>query len=325
MMRVNKRLGRILLAATVLSPFAASAQAQWPQQPVRIVVPYAPGGSADNIARRMAQELTSSLGQSVIVDNRTGGMSTIGMMEGARARPDGYTLVVNDIGFVMLPHVKKSLPYDPWQDLIPIGAFVFSPIGLAVNASSPYKTLGDLMDRARAKPGTVSFGSGGYGTSPHLASEEFALQAGVQLFHVPYKGGGEAMVALMSGTIDMQVSVLSTFKGAVDGGKLRMLAISGEQRQKMLPDVPTFAQAGLKGYDLYNWIGLWAPAGTPAPVVERLRTAVYDAMQQPGMKAYAESVSAEPRVVVGDDFLRMLKEEDAMWKRVIDKTGLEKQ
>ncbi len=325
MLRIIKNLSRILLAAAILSPLLASAQEPWPQRPIKVIVPYAPGGSADNISRRMAQELAKRFGQTFFVENKTGAMGTIGMMEGARAKGDGYTLVANDIGFVMLPHLKKSLPYDPWKDLIPIGAFVFSPVGLAVNSSSPYKTLQQLIDKAKSEPGNVSFGSGGFGTSPHLASEDFAIKAGIKLFHVPFKGGGEALLALLSNTIDLQMSVLSTFKGPVEGGRLRMLAISGDHRQKILPDVPTFAEAGLKDYDLFNWIGLWAPKGTPPEVVARLRKAVFDVMQQPDMKTYAESVASEPKVVVGDDFLKMLKKSDVMWKGVIDKIGLKPQ
>jgi tripartite-type tricarboxylate transporter receptor subunit TctC len=301
MQRSKRELSALVLAVSVLGPTLAMAQEQWPQRPIRIIVPYSAGGSIDNASRRLGLELSKRLGQNVFVENRTGGMSTIGMAEGARAKPDGYTLVTNDPAFVILPYLRKPLPYEP-NDLVPIAAIVFSPIGIAVNAKSPYTTLQELIDKAKAEPGKITFGSGGYGTLPHMSGEEFAIKAGIKLFHVPFKGGGEVALALLAGTIDVQFSVLSTLKGPVQNGQIRMLAISGDKRHPTIPNVPTFAEAGLKGYNVNHWVGFWAPKGTPREIVETLRKNVAEIMRGPEMKAYAEGVAGEARAVVGEEF-----------------------
>src|ERR1700744_5973856 len=168
-------------------PDAHAQQSGWPDRPVKIIVPFAPSATSDTISRRMAQALTQRLGQSFYVENRAGGMGTIGMAEAARARPDGYTLVANDTGFVMLPHLMKNIPYDTQKDFIPIAAYVFSPFGVVVNAESPIHSLAGLIEKAKASPGKLSYGSGGIGTSPHLAAEAFADAAGIKLLHVPFK------------------------------------------------------------------------------------------------------------------------------------------
>jgi tripartite-type tricarboxylate transporter receptor subunit TctC len=320
-MQIKRRLSLLVLGVTIAVPMGIHAEEPWPQKPVRIVVPYATGGSIDNGSRRLALELGKRLGQNVYVENKTGAMSTIGMAEGANAKPDGYTFVTNDPAFVILPYLRKQLPYDP-NELVPVGAFIFSPLGVAVNAKSPYKTLQDLVDKAKAEPDKVTFGSGGYGTLPHMGTEEFAIKAGVKLLHVPFKGGGEVVLALMSGTIDMQLSVLSTFKGALANGQVRMLAISGNQRQQALPEVPTFAEAGVKNLTLNHWVGIWAPKGTPQQIVERMQKSILEVMQTPEMKAYAEGVAGEPRAVVGDEFRKLLRSEDAVWKTVVERSGL---
>jgi tripartite-type tricarboxylate transporter receptor subunit TctC len=322
MFPIRRRLHLALLAAAILGPFSAAAQEQWPQRPVRIVVPYSLGVSTDNVSRRIAQELSARLGQAVLVENKTGAMGTIGVAEVARARPDGHTLLGIDTGYVMLPHLVRSLPYDAARDLVPIAAYVFSPLGVVVNASSPYRTLRDLIERARSEPGRITFGSGGVGTFPQLATEDLASRTGVALLHVPFRGAAEAVQALLAGTIEMQIASPATVMGNLGAGRLRMLAIGGDRRLALLPDVPTFAEAGVDGFDLRNWIGLWAPRGTPPEVVERLRSEILAAMQTPGMRAYAEGIAAEPRVVVGDEFVRLLHDESARWKAVIDRIGL---
>jgi tripartite-type tricarboxylate transporter receptor subunit TctC len=319
---IRRRLRLASLAAAVLGPFPAPAQEQWPQRPVRIIVPYSPGASTDNVSRRVAQELSARLGQTVLVENKTGAMGTIGVAEVARARPDGYTLLGIDTGYVMLPHLVRSLPYDASRDLVPIAAYVFSPLGVVVNASSPYRSLQDLVARARSEPGRITFGSGGVGTFPQLATEDLASRTGVTLLHVPFRGAAEAVQALLSNTIEMQIASPATVMGNLSAGRLRMLAIGGDRRLALLPDVPTFAEAGVEGFVLRNWIGLWAPRGTPPGVVERLQSEILAAMRTPEMKAYAESIAAEPRVVVGDEFVRLLRDESARWKAVIDRIGL---
>jgi len=317
----------LLSGVLALCSFGAIAQPQpsWPQKAIRIIVPFAPGGTSDTVSRRLAMELTRQLGQTVYVENRAGAMGTIGMSEAAKSRPDGYTLVANDTGVTMLPHIQKKLPYDLDKDFVPIGAGVFSPFGLIVNADSRFQSLQDLVKQGRAKPDSLSYGSGGIGTSPHLAAESFAQAAGLKLTHVPFKGAGEAIIAVASKVIDMQLVTPSTAMANIKGGKLKMLAISGDQRLSDLPDVPTFAEAGLPDYEVWNWIGLWAPAGTPAAIVERLRAEVGQALKSPGMQAFARDISAQPKVVVGPTFAQLVKDTDHKWKALIDTLDLSDQ
>lgn len=321
-MKISIRGLALAIPLIIYAGGAAAADANWPQRPIRIIVPFAPGGSSDIVSRRMAQELTQQLKQSVYVENRAGGMGTIGMADAAKAAPDGYTLVANDTGVTMLPYLRKSLPYNLQKDFESIGAFVFSPFGLVVNADSKMRTLHDLIALAKSKPGALTYGSGGVGTSPHLAAEAFAQAAGITLTHVPFKGAGEAIVAVASKVIDMQMATPSTALGNIKGGKLRMLAISGDHRLANLPDVPTFAEAGLKNYDVWNWIGFWVPAKTPKPIISRLQRAMQAAMQKPDMQKFVLGMSAEPKVVVGDQFSRTLAETDSKWRTVIGKLHL---
>lgn len=323
MTQTRRDFHRLAMAATMLGALPAAAQERWPQRPVRIVVPYSPGASTDHVSRRMAQELSQRLGQPFLVENKTGAMGTIGMAEVARARPDGYTFLGMDSGFTILPHLVRSTPFDTARDFIPIGAYVFSPLGVVVHATSPYRTLQDLIDKARAEPGKITFGSGGIGTFPQLATEDLASRVGVTLLHVPFRGAAEAAQALLSGTIDMQIASPATVMGNLGpGGRMRMLAIGSERRLERLPDVPTFAEAGVPGFELRNWIGLFAPRETPQEIIGRLAQDIVAAMRTPDMAAYAEGIAAEPRVAIGDDLATLLKAENDRWKAVIQRIGL---
>ncbi len=314
---------RLALATTVFGAAPAAAQDGWPQRPIRIVVPYSPGSGTDSHSRRMAQELTPRLGQPIVVENKTGAMGTIGMAEVGRARPDGYTLLGIDSGVMILPHLVRSMPVEVGRDLIPIAAYVFSPMGVIVNAASPYRTLRDLIAAARAEPGKITYGSGGIGTSPQLLAENFASKVGATLLSVPFRGAGEAAQALMAGTIDMLVATPATALGNLGpGGRLRMLAIGSETRLALLPDVPTFKEAGLDDFVVSSWISLFAPGGTPVAVIGRLSREVVSVMNTPEMKAYAEGVGAVPRVAVGADLAALMASDTARWKATIDRIGL---
>jgi tripartite-type tricarboxylate transporter receptor subunit TctC len=316
----------LAMATTLLGAVPALAQERWPQRPVRIVVPYSPGASTDHVSRKMAQELSPRLGQTFIVENKTGAMGTIGMTEVARARPDGYTFLGMDSGITILPHLVRSTPFDVARDFIPIGAYVFSPLGIVVNATSPFRTLQELLQKARSEPGTITFGSGGIGTSPHLATEDLASRVDVTLMHIPFRGAAEAVQALVSGTIDMQIASPATVLGNLGpGGRLRMLAIGSDHRLDRLPDVPTFAEAGVSDFFLRNWIGLFAPRGTPQDITGRLAQEIVGAMQSPEMKSYAESIAAEPQAAVGEELTTLLAAENDRWKAVIQRIGLEPQ
>ncbi|MFZ4758710.1 MAG: tripartite tricarboxylate transporter substrate binding protein [Burkholderiaceae bacterium] len=322
-----RRLGGLSLAAAVPALAAITAaraqDAAWPQRTLKIVVPYAAGASTDNVARRLAVTLSERFGQGVVVENRTGAAGAIGTTYVMREPPDGHTLLAHGPEFMMVPQLAKTPPYEP-DDLTPVGAVVFAPLGIVVNASSPYRTIQDLVAAAKASPGKISYGSGGEGTTPHLGSEQFARVAGVQLYHVPYKGAADAVVGLLGGQIDMQVVTPTTALPHLKSGRLRMVAISGDQRIRILPEVPTFAESGLKGVGITNWIGFWAPKGTPAPVLERWRREIGAVMATPDMVAYCDNLGALPKAALGDEFVRLIADESARLKTLAEQIGLQK-
>lgn len=321
-----KRLAVLLGAAALsLSACMAHAQEQWPAHPVRIIVPYGPGGAVDVATRKIAQKLTEQTGQSFIVENKPGATGTIGVSQVARSEPDGYTLVANDTTYSLLPYIFKKLPFDPDRDLQPVAAFLFAPMALAVNADSPYQSLGDLLAKAKSAPGTVKFGSGGPGTTPHFAAEALALAANVKFMHIPFKGAAEATQALLGHVIDFQFASTTGIMGPVQGGNLRLLAVSGDARLAVLPKVPTFAQAGVKNFNgVVNWTGLWAPKGTPPAVMQRLQSEIAKAMAAPDTQAFARKMGADPRYVDSKAFAHMLGDSGAMWAKVAQAIAFEK-
>lgn len=315
------------LAATFLIVAAAAAQAQaaYPAKPVKVVVPYPPGGAVDQVTRRIAQKLTEQTGQSFFVENKAGGTGTIGAMQVARAPGDGYTLLANDTTYSILPQVFKKLPWDYAQDLVPVAGFNFAPTAVVVAANSPFKTLGDMVAYSQANPGKLNYGTGGAGTMPHFATEALQGASGLKATHVPFKGAGEATLALLGGTIDFQIASTPGVMGQVRGGKVRLLAVSGDQRLKALPNVPTFVQAGAPGYKVVNFTGLWAPKGTPEAVLETLRKEIAKAMATADVQAFADDLGAVPGVVSGPAFADKLKADAQLWEAVAAKVGIEKQ
>ncbi|CAO3934504.1 tripartite tricarboxylate transporter substrate binding protein [Achromobacter mucicolens] len=322
------RLRRAALALAAALPLLASGLAQaadaadaWPSRPVRVVVPYGPGGAVDVATRKMAQMLSTQTGQSFIVENKPGATGTIGVSQVARAAPDGYTLVANDTTYSLLPHIFKQLPFDPAKDLQPVSAFVFAPMALAVSSDSPYRKLDDLIAQARAKPDLITYGSGGPGTTPHFAAEGLALATQVKFMHVPFKGAAEATQAVLGKVIDFQFASTTGVMGAVQGGQLRLLAVSGDKRLAVLPDVPTFTEAGVKDFGVVNWTGLWAPKGTPAAVTQRLQSEIAKAMASDEMQTFATKMGAEPRAAGTAEFSRILADSGVMWGNVARNIG----
>ncbi|MCU0926871.1 MAG: tripartite tricarboxylate transporter substrate binding protein [Hydrogenophaga sp.] len=319
------KLFHTALTAALLAA-ASLAQAQtWPAKPVKIVVPYAPGGSVDVVTRKMAAKLQEQTGQTFFVENKAGATGTIGISQVVQSPADGYTLVANDTTYALLPHIFKKLPFDHAQDLVPVGAFVFAPMGVVVKADSRFKTLGDLIAEARKETNKVTYGTGGPGTTPHFVSEALGIAAGVNFLHIPYKGAGEATMAMLSGTIDYQVASTPGVMGNVKGGKARLLAVSGSKRLAVLPDVPTFAEAGIKNFGLINFTGLWAPKGTPQAVVDRLQKEIATAMASADMKAFAEGIASEPGHWDAATFGKDLAERTAFWGKVAANTAFERQ
>ncbi|MDO5624147.1 MAG: tripartite tricarboxylate transporter substrate binding protein [Pseudomonadota bacterium] len=319
------RRAALTLAVAGACACAPAWASGYPSKPVRIIVPYAPGGAVDVATRKMAQKLTEQTGRSFYVENRAGGTGTIGTLQAARAPGDGYTLLANDTTYSLLPHIFKKLPFNHDGDLVPVAAYVFAPMGLAVNASSRFKTLADLVAEGKAKPNTVTYGSGGPGTTPHFAAEALGIASGARLMHVPFKGAAEASQAVLSGTVDMQIASTTGLMSSVRGGKMRMLAVSGDKRIAALPDVPTFREAGVPWDGVLNFTGLWAPRGTPPAVLERLQKEIATAMTSADMKAFAEGMGAESRQIGSEAFARLLKDSTGAWGKVAAHTAFERQ
>ncbi len=313
----------LALSATV-ARIVRAADA-YPSKPVRIVVAYAPGGAVDTVARKVAQKLTEQLGQQFVVENKPGATGTIGAREVARSEPDGYTLLAIDNTYAMLPYVFKKLPFEHADALVPITVSAFAPIMLTVGKDSPYKDLQGLIAYAKQNPEKLTYGTGGNGSAPHFATEAFQQAAGVKLYHVPYKGAGEAVVGVMSGSVDLVMVSPPSVMGNIRAGQMRSLAISGAQRAAALPDVPTFAEAGLPRYNVLNWSGLAAPKGTPPEVVTRLQAEVAKALAAPDMKEFLDSQAALPGGMAPDVFARLLGEETERWRDVAAKADIERQ
>ncbi|MBX9824045.1 MAG: tripartite tricarboxylate transporter substrate binding protein [Xanthobacteraceae bacterium] len=313
---------RALLLGAALSPLAigsrAAAQANWPNQVIRIVVPFAPGSFTDVSARLVAQELTEQLGQSVIVENRGGAGGNAGTLAVVRAAPDGYTLLLTDTSLSIAPGLyAANLPYDPIKDLAQISRIADSPSILLVRPGLGPKTLAELVDLARQKPGEITFGSGGQGSSAHLAMEFLLNVAGIKALHVPFRGVAAAIADVIAGRIDMAIASLASGVAHVKAGTLLGLGVSGDKRSELLPEVPTFAEAGQPRYNMSYWWGIAAPAGTPRPVVERLHREIVKACGQPRLreaflKSAALAVTSTP-----EDMTKFVTEEIGVWRNVI--------
>lgn len=312
-------------AALACATLGSQAQTAYPGKPVKIVVPYPPGGAVDQVTRRIAQKLSEQSGQSFFVENKAGATGTIGAAQVARSPGDGYTLLANDTTYTILPQVFRKLPWDYAQDLVPVAGFNFAPTAVVVASGSPFKTLAELVAYSQAHPGKLNYGTGGAGTMPHFATEALKAASGLSATHVPYKGAGEATMALLGGSIDFQIASTPGVMGQVRGGKVRLLAVSGEQRLKALPEVPTFAQAGAPGYQVVNFTGLWAPRGTPDAVLQILRKHIAQAMASDDIRAFADDLGAVPGVLSGQAFADKLKSDARLWESVAAKVGADKQ
>lgn len=316
---------RFAIAAAAIAASALAQAQAWPAKPVKIVVPYPPGGAVDVVTRKMAAKLQEQTGQTFFVENKAGATGTIGLASVVQAPADGYTLAANDTTYALLPHIFRRLPFDHDKDLLPVSAFVFAPMAVVVKADSRHRTLADLVAAAKAEPDRVTYGTGGAGTTPHFVSEGLGIAAGVNFMHVPFKGAGEATLAMLSGTIDFQVASTPGVMGNVKGGKARLLAVSGTKRATALPEVPTFAEAGVNYAGLINFTGIWAPKGTPQAVVDRLQKEIATAMASADMKAFAEGIASEPGYWDAAAFARDLRERTAYWGKIAANTAFERQ
>lgn len=311
---------RCLLAACLLAA-AASAQAAFPERPITLVVPYAPGGSADALARVLAVHLGAKLGTSVIVDNRPGASGTIGASFAAKAAPDGYTVLYDATPYSINPHLFARMPFAA-NALQPLALVSLAPNIVIVRAESPVNSIKDLADRAKAEPGKLNFASGGSGTVQRLAAELLRQRLGLDMVHVAYKSGGPAISDVMGGQVDFMFSTIAASYPLVSSGKLRALAVSSPQRSARLPDVPTIAETVAPGYEAYEWNGLLLPAGTPAPIADKLHKAVVDVLKNDEVKRRFVDVGVQPVGSTPSEFADFLKKEDAKWADVIRKGNI---
>ncbi|WCM90286.1 Bug family tripartite tricarboxylate transporter substrate binding protein [Acidovorax sp. NCPPB 3576] len=317
-------LSAALLGLTVLAFFTGSAHAQsgYPNKPIRLIVPFPPGGGTDMIARTVAQKLTEQHKWNVVVDNRPGAGGNLGVDAVAKAAPDGYTLVMGQTSNLAInPSLYAKLPYDPLKDLVPVALVSSAPIVMAAPANSPYKTFADVVAAAKAKPDGITLGYSGNGTVAHLAGELAENAAGIKLRHVPYKGAAQAMTDLVGGQIDLYMSAVPTLLGQVRNAKLRAVVITSLKRSDQLPQTPTLAESGYKDFEAASWYGVLAPAGTPAPIVQQLNKAINQALAQPDV---AEKLRSEGGDVLGgtpEKFGALLKSEVPRWAKIVKDSG----
>lgn len=314
------RLITLLLVCAAALPAAAQ---DYPSGPVRIIAPSPPGSPRDIRARWVAERLAPALGQSVIVENKAGAGGNIGMQAAAKSPADGLTLVIVDTGtLAQNPHLYQRTGYDPLVDFIPVTRLVDSPLMLAVHPDVPARSLTELIQLARERPGKLSYGSSGIGTPPHLAGELFKRTAGIDVVHVPYKGAAPALADLLAGQIAYTIDSPSMQMQPVNSGKLRALAVTGTSRASIAPGVPTFIEAGLAGYEYRSWMGIAVPAGTPKAVVARLNQELVKVLRQPDAEAWFATQGAD---VVGDDpetFAAVVRADHARWGQVIREAGI---
>lgn len=309
-------------AALLLGAWPAYGQSAYPARPVRIIVPVVPGSFTDLAARALASELSGPFGQSVIVENRPGAGTTLGAEAVAKAPGDGHTLLITENSFTISAALYPKLPYDPLRDFAPITIVAEAPYILWSRTDLPARTLKELVDTARSKPGSLTFGSGGQGTSSHLSAELFFEKAGIAVTHVPFKGVGASMTEVIAGRVDFGGSSVASPIGHIRSGKLRPLAVTGAARSPMLPDVPTFAEAGFPGYDAPIWFGFLATAGTPAAAMDVIRAELGKALSKPNIQELFQKQGAQPVRVSGEAFGRRIAAETAAWKELVGRRGI---
>lgn len=299
---------------------AALAQ-EYPVRPVRVIVPFAPGGPADIYARFIGQRLQDALGQNFVIDNRPGAGSIIGTDAAAKSAPDGYTLLLMSNTHTVNETLIPNRPYQLMRDFDPVAPLNASDLVLVVRADLPVRTLADLLARARARPGGMSYASSGNGTPYHMAGELFKAMAGVSIVHIPYKGSSGARTDVMGGQLEMMFDAVTTMVEHVRSGKVKALATTGRQRCAVLPDVPTVAEAGVPGYEATIWLGVMAPKGTPAPIVARLNAEIGKITAQPEVKRAWSAQGAAAMTLGVDEFTRYLNDDIAKWARIVRISG----
>ena len=323
-MRSAKLLVGVALSVGLGLGNASLVHAQdYPSKPVRFVVPFAPGGTTDVLARLVGEKLSASLGQQFVVDNKPGAGGNVGTAQVAKAEPDGYTLLMGTVGtHAINASIYPSLPYDPVQDFAPVTLVATVPNVLVVNPEVPANSVAELIALAKEKPGELNFASSGNGTSIHLSGELFKAMTGVDIVHVPYKGSGPAVVDLLGGQVEMMFDNLPSSAPHIKAGKLRPLGVTSKERSPTLPDVPTIAEAGVPGYEALSWFGVLVPAGTPDAVVTRLQQEIAKILADPAMRERFAELGAVPAGDTPAEFAAFIGSETAKWADVVQKAGI---
>jgi tripartite-type tricarboxylate transporter receptor subunit TctC len=309
---------RCTLAVVFACALAAPAAAQtWPARPVRIIVPFAPGGGVDIVARYLAQKFTEQIGGAFVVENRSGGGGILGAELAAKAAPDGYTLLTSAPEFAINPSLRPKMPYDPFRDFAYISQLTSGQFMLASHPSVPVKTVRQLIALAKAKPGQLNYGSSGTGSINHLAGALLQLMAGMRWIHVPFKGAGPATIALIGGQIDFIFASTTGLVGPVKADQVRPIAVTGPKRLSELPDVPTIAESGVPGYQVTGWYGFYAPAGTPVDIVRRLHAEARRALNSPDIKDKLMKTGNDPVNTSPEEFTAFMRVEIDKWAKVV--------
>ena len=322
-MTSSARCGFLAALALVTSAVATCAFAQtWPNKPISLVVPFPPGGTTDVLARAIGQQLSTSLGQPVIVESKPGAGATIGADFVAKSKPDGYTFLMGAVHHTIATTVYKKLPYDFQKDFAPVSIVALVPNVLTTNATVSAKSVAELLALAKAQPGKLTYGSNGNGTAQHLIGAQFESMGKVALVHVPYKGSGPLATDLLGGQISMSFDTITPVLPHIKAGKLRALAVTTAKRSPALPDVPTLDEAGLKGFNLGTWFGVLAPTGTPAPIVERMNREIARIVALPDFKKKMDEIGAEPIGNTSAQMAQQIKEDTERYAKLVKDAGV---
>ena len=329
-MTIDRFFRRALVVCAILSapfaPYRETHAQNYPNRPIRLIVPFAPGGGSDFVGRLIGQKLTDQLGQQVVVDNRPGAASLVGTQSAARGAPDGYTLLLADAGFTINIAFFKDPKYDALKDFAPVSVIASTPYILVVNPQLPYAgSLKEFIAAAKAQPGKLALGSAGSGSGTHMTGELFRLRAGITMTHVPDKSVGPAMADVVGGQIPATFSTPPTSLPLVKAGRLRILAAAVPKRSALLPDVPTFAENGLPGIDVTNWYSVMSVGGTPQPVIKRLHAEIVRAIASPDMRQRLAASALEPAPNTPDEFRTMIAREIKRWVGVVRDAGIQQQ
>ena len=315
---------RTIASALAIGLLATAVQAQnYPAKPIRMVIPFPPGGGTDILARLVSQKLTEANKWTVVPDNKAGAGGTLGITEAAKGAPDGYAMVMGQKdNLVVGPWMYKGLPWNPTKDFVAVAHVAWSPVIIATSVNSKYKTLADVVAAAKAAPDTITYGSPGNGTTIHLAGDQFEKAAGIKMRHVPYKGSNPALMDALAGNVDLLVSSVPSAMAQVKAGKLRPLAVTSAKRSTSLPDVPTVAESGYKGFDMSTWYGLLMPAGAPAPIVAQMTGAVNKLLATPEMQKAIHDQGAEPLAMTPEAFSQQLQRDYQGMEKIVRDAGV---